>query len=421
MMKLLVWFVLCFANTIGYVYMFCKFNDLKKFDKKYILLLCFGVIVQTMFKFYNVKYLTVLSYFIFYPILFYLISKFSINKILINTFIIWLIGVFLDLVSMILASLICYLFKINLNEYYNTLSICLTILPIISFFCIGYFLKVRNAFKKIITFFCETHYSDLPLILFCAFIFLSGLLIFLNFDSIHSIVFVFIILLLSLFMFVLLIKYRINSIETKKYLNTLKDNNDFYIKMDDENRIFKHNLMAKLSSIKSVSNKKAISLIDDFLTKTSKNISFSKKIRTVPYGLNGIIYQKTYPYLENINFKIVNKIDFDIFNVLKPRRYNVLVEKLVVSLDNAIEASLNSKNKIVVINLYGDENNIYVEIKNSFAHNIDVDNLGNLNYSTKGKKRGLGLFSILRDNEAVLKVKVVNNYFISLISVKKQK
>ena len=104
-----------------------------------------------------------------------------------------------------------------------------------------------------------------------------------------------------------------------------------------------------------------------------------------------------------------------------PRRYNVLVEKLVVSLDNAIEASLNSKNKVVIINLYDDEDNIYIEIKNSFAHNLDIDNLGNLNYSTKGKRRGLGLFSILRDNEASLKVKVVNNYFISLISTKKQK
>ena len=64
---------------------------------------------------------------------------------------------------------------------------------------------------------------------------------------------------------------------------------------------------------------------------------------------------------------------------------------------------------------------IYIEIKNSFAHTLDVDNLGSLNYSTKGKKRGLGLFSILRDNEASLKVNVVNNYFISLISARKQK
>ena len=98
-----------------------------------------------------------------------------------------------------------------------------------------------------------------------------------------------------------------------------------------------------------------------------------------------------------------------------------MVEKLIASLDNAIEASLNSKNKVVVINLYDDENNIYVEIKNSFAHNLDIDNLGKLNYSTKGKQRGLGLFSILRDNEASLKVRVVNNYFISIITARKQK
>ena len=161
--------------------------------------------------------------------------------------------------------------------------------------------------------------------------------------------------------------------------------------------------------------------IDDFVIKNNKGMNYSKKMKTIPYGLNGIIYQKTYPYLEELNFKLSNKIGVDIFKLLRPRRYNVLVEKLIVSLDNAIDASLNSKNKVVVINLYDDEDNIYVEIKNSFAYNLDIDNLGTLNYSTKGKRRGLGLFSALRDNEATLKVKVVNNYFISIISARKQK
>ena len=259
---------------------------------------------------------------------------------------------------------------------------------------------MNKVMSNTIRFFSDIEYSNLILVIFCLAILTLAVDIFINIEMIRVNTLLFIIIILLIFLFILLVKFRINDIENKKYLKTLKENNDFYIKMDDENRIFKHNLMAKLSSIKSVSNKKAIALIDDFVIKNNKGMKYSKKMKTIPYGLNGIIYQKTYPYLEELNFKLSNKISVDIFKILKPRRYNVLVEKLIVSLDNAIEASLNSKNKVVVIN---------------------VDNLGNLNYSTKGKKRGLGLFSILRDNEASVNIKVVNNYFISVISARKQK
>lgn len=421
MIELLIWFIGSLLSTLGITYLFCKVNNFKKISKSAIILFFIGVVIITLLKYYNLKLFATISYFIFYPILFYFISKFSIKKLIINTLILWLIGVAIDLVAMILVSFFSYIFKMNLDKYYDLLSISLSLVSVLFFIIIGYFKKSRKILNKTYKYLDDIEYSNLTLVIFCAFIFMLGLIIFLNFEDIHVDVLIFIIIILSVFTFILLVKYRINAIENKKYLETLRENNDFYIKMDDENRIFKHNLMAKLSSIKSVSNKKAIALIDDFVIKTNKTISYSKKIKRIPYGLNGIIYQRTYPYLEDINFNITNKIDFDIFKVLKPRRYNVLVEKLFVSLDNAIEASLNSKNKVVVINLYDDEENIYIEIKNSFSQKIDIDNLGSLNYSTKGKKRGLGLFSILRDNEASVNIKIVNNYFISIISARKQK
>lgn len=421
MFRLFIWIIVCLLSTAGITYLFCKLYNYKKLSFLSKIIFTVGVICSTIFNYYEVNYYTLVSYFIFYPILFYSISKFSIKKLVINSLLIWLVGVILDLISMLIVSFLCYVFSINLEKYYDLFSISLTLIVFLLIICIGHFSKTRNFLLKVYKYLDDIEYSNLTLVIFCAFIFTLGLIIFLNFEDIHVDVLIFIIIILSVFTFILLVKYRINAIENKKYLETLRENNDFYIKMDDENRIFKHNLMAKLTSIKSVSNKKAIALIDDFVIKTNKTISYSKKIKRIPYGLNGIIYQRTYPYLEDINFNITNKIDFDIFKVLKPRRYNVLVEKLFVSLDNAIEASLNSKNKVVVINLYDDEENIYIEIKNSFSQKIDIDNLGSLNYSTKGKKRGLGLFSILRDNEASVNIKIVNNYFISIISARKQK
>ena len=45
------------------------------------------------------------------------------------------------------------------------------------------------------------------------------------------------------------------------------------------------------AKIKSVSNKKARNLIDDFLKSYNSNMDFSFHIKDMPYGLNGIIYE----------------------------------------------------------------------------------------------------------------------------------
>lgn len=95
----------------------------------------------------------------------------------------------------------------------------------------------------------------------------------------------------------------------------MQENNDFYIKVEDENRIFKHNLVAKLLSIKSVSNNKSMALIEDLILQFNKNVSFSQTIKVIPYGLNGIIYQKLYSYMNVLNIKINNEIGYDIFSI----------------------------------------------------------------------------------------------------------
>lgn len=151
------------------------------------------------------------------------------------------------------------------------------------------------------------------------------------------------------------------------------------------------------------------------------NIDFNTHIENIPYGLNGILYQKIYPFLNNLEIKINNEIYYDIFEVLNPRRYNVLVEKIVISLDNAIEASLKSVDRILIINLYEENNYIVIEIKNSLVDSIDVDFLGSINYSTKKRNSGLGLFSAMRDKEVSMDIKIINDMFVSHLEAKKNK
>lgn len=424
MSKFLVWLVFSFLSTFAVVYLYYRLIGLdKKLDLKVKCFFIFGVIAVALVEHFHLSVLSSLLYFIYFPILFYLMNKLSIKKLFYYVFIVWFYGIIADIFTILLTSLVFYIFNININIYNNysdSVSIFLS-------FCVSIFLillsrikKVKTLTNKIYTKIDNIKYFDFLLAIFAAFILCLAIIMFINVQNLNINMLIIVVLVLMIITFIILLKYKINSEENTRYLKTLKDNNDFYIKMDDENRVFKHNLMAKLLSIKSVSNKKAMVLIEDLIMQFNKSIDFSNSIKIIPYGLNGIIYQELYPYLKELNIKINNEINYDIFNVLNPRRYNVLVEKLVVILDNAIESSLKSKNKSIVINIFDNDNSIIIEVQNTFANNVNLDLIGSINYSTKGKKRGLGLFSLSRNNEAIVFIKIVNNIFISKIITKKK-
>ena len=91
---------------------------------------------------------------------------------------------------------------------------------------------------------------------------------------------------------------------------------------------------------------------------------------------------------------------------------------MFIALDNAIQACLKSYSKILILNLYYEDNQIIMDIKNTFEANLNLDDLGTINYSTKGKRRGLGLFSALRDNEVCLSIKIINDLFVTKVVAK---
>ena len=96
--------------------------------------------------------------------------------------------------------------------------------------------------------------------------------------------------------------------------------------------------------------------------------------------------------------------------------------KFIIPKDNAMEASLNSVEKLLVINLYFEDESIIMDIKNTFSTSLNLEELGKVNYSTKSnkdyKRHGLGLFSALRNNEVTMSIKIVNNLFITRIIAK---
>lgn len=423
MTRFVFWLVICFLSTFSFVYFYYKSTDSNtRINGKIIIVFMFGVFLSTCVECFDLETLSYVSYFLYFPVMFYLLKRMPIKKLFFYVMIVWFIAIAIDIISILVTSLAFYLFDINISVYINNselvsifLTVCVsTVLIVLGKinFLDSYIFSLYQKIKNV-------KYSDILLVIFVLFISFIGITMFLNIENVDINVLSMIVLILAIFSFILLFRYKINETESVMYLNTLRENNEFYIKMEDENRIFKHNLVAKLLSIKSVSNKKAMALIEDLIMQFNKSVDFSKNMKVIPYGLNGIIYQKLYPYMKELNIEISNELGYDIFDILKPRRYNVFIEKMVIALDNAIESCLKSNNKSLVINIFDEDNSISIEIENTIGNDINLDLLGNKNYSTKGNRHGLGLFSAFRNNEASLKVKIINNIFVSKITAKK--
>lgn len=420
-MKFLLYICISLVSTFGFTYLFCKLNDLKikSFSFKTWFIFLLGVIFVTFIRFYDIQYISTISYFFFYPILFYSISKFNYHKLFIISLIVWIYGIILDFSSMLVIAISYYCFKFNVNT--DIFKIVPSIYVLIMFIILGRAKFMKKVTNKIYEILSKVRYSDFMLIIFAAFIFVVGIILALNIRNINIGFLACIILILVMFIFVILLKAKYIDIENRIFIQTLKENNSFYISISDEYSLFRHNLIAKLLSVESVSNKKAKILIDELIKDFNKNIDYNRLILDLPYGLDGVINQKLSGYNDILNIKISNSLEHDLFDVLSPKRYNVLVEKLVVSLDNAIEASFSSVDKVLVINLMEDNNSIKIQIKNTFSGGIDIDNIGKVHYSTKGKEHGFGLYSILRNNEVSTNVKIINKFFVSEIVAKYNK
>lgn len=420
MIEFLIWFVSSLISALGVIFLYYKISSLKKcLNLLIILIILLGSFILSVSRYYDIMFLSSISYFLFYPLVFYLLKKQTVKSLVFFTLIIFIYGMILDSLSMLIISFILFVFNWHISI--SNLSLIMTFIVFIFMISLAHSKCVKKFTNEFFNAFQKINYPDFILVIFTIFVLLIGIVMFINLDKLSINFVLSILIFLIIFNFTFLIKYKLNSFETARFVEVLRKNNQFYISVDDENRIFKHNIVAKLLSIKSVSNHKARLLIDDLLNNFISNIDFNTHIENIPYGLNGILYQKIYPFLNNLEIKINNEIYYDIFEVLNPRRYNVLVEKIVISLDNAIEASLKSVDRILIINLYEENNYIVIEIQNSLVDSIDVDFLGSINYSTKKRNSGLGLFSAMRDKEVSMDIKIINDMFVSHLEAKKNK
>ena len=197
-----------------------------------------------------------------------------------------------------------------------------------------------------------------------------------------------------------------------------------YEKMIDEERVNKHEMLNNLLILRSFKNKnsKEFTEVLDDLIKSNDNIKDSiKNIYNLPPGLKGILYYKVYD-MKALNIEVTINISKKInssFKSIDSKEYNNLCKVITILLDNAKDAAAVSKEKLVLIEFYIENSDLVFSIENTFKDKVDINKLTTINYSTKGKGRGLGLFIanniINNTNNIKLEQKIINNNIFSSI------
>jgi len=195
----------------------------------------------------------------------------------------------------------------------------------------------------------------------------------------------------------------------------LKQNLELYTKVAGEYKELKHNLMNDLLSIKTKLAKKEQPFINEVIQKYKSNYEWVNAITEIPEGLQGLVFLKKHQAeLKKITFNFETNINKSI-NINNNFR---LYEALGIIFDNAIEGASESKEKIINIIFSEEKNKITIKVMNTFNNSIDLDKIGEKDYSTKNRGSGIGLNYLKKQkNKFKIKQSIRGNIFITEIII----
>lgn len=133
--------------------------------------------------------------------------------------------------------------------------------------------------------------------------------------------------------------------------------------------------------------------------KTGQNYTI-KQLGFLPEGgIKGLLYHKLSKMKDNnikyylyVDQSLKNK-DSDCFDL---KTYRDFTKLLGVFLDNAIDATLESEEKEIEVELKDKDDYLLLTISNTYDRNIDINKVGKSGFTTKGVGHGFGL-SIVKD------------------------
>ncbi len=388
-----------------------------KIYKLYALCIPFFAIIMTFENYYHLDTLNTITSFCFYFILYFLIYRRNRKETTYYGIVLWSFGLIIDILAMICSKFIPYLSLLMIRSIYTIF------LDIILIFILRN-KKLHRWFKSLYKKISRVKFPYFRLILLITILCSLGYALYFSVvekNIVNSNISLYVLLISVLILIIIYINCEYNNYSLKETNDHLIKSNEFYITIVDDYHILKHNIIHQLNGIKSVSNKKSIQLIEDLIKSYNENNKCSHKMQKLPIGISRIVYEKIYDCNEpNLKLGVDNIIETNVFDHLSPRRYNLLCEALGVLLDNALQATLKTKDKIIMIDMRETENSYRIKIINTFSELLDIDKLGTMKYTTKKSGHGIGLFSIIGRKKVKVKTSIINDLFINEIIINKK-
>lgn len=213
----------------------------------------------------------------------------------------------------------------------------------------------------------------------------------------------------------------------KQQLQVLMHEYENVLNQTSENR---HEMLNDLLILRSIADKNSSEftrtldgIIRQYDTKKFKKYTSLAKL---PTGVKGMIYYKIAFINENeINFDtVVNGVDYAKFEAMDKDLYYKVCKILGILMDNAIDACVDSDKKKLVVSVYTENQDLCVEIDNSYSGIVDKDGIKKKGYTTKGKNHGHGLTilnRIIDETEELEFEQSINDkdkLFISILKIK---
>lgn len=328
-------------------------------------------------------------------IMFYINYDEDIANTLTKTFLMYVTMIFSDLLSSLFLMIILKVFKsIDINSLRPVATLLNTIFMFM-FFKMNFFTRVFTDFTNKVA-----KRLNNTIIGFSLFVLFFFWLI----EYYHGYIFTYVTLITSVLIILLLLflsiqvvlqYYKNKNIENEKQqLQVLMHEYESVLNQTSENR---HEMLNDLLILRSIADKNSSEftrtldgIIRQYDTKKFKKYTSLAKL---PTGVKGMIYYKIAFINENeINFDtVVNGVDYAKFEAMDKDLYYKVCKILGILMDNAIDACVDSDKKKLVVSVYTENEDLCVEIDNSYSGIVDKDGIKKKGYTTKGKNHGHGL------------------------------
>ncbi len=247
-------------------------------------------------------------------------------------------------------------------------------------------------------------------------------------DFIHTLSTTILFFMIIFNIILLLLREKEKNNTLRKSLKQMVECTEFTEGLLFEYKSFTHEYKNKLIVIKSLArknNKELHTYIDNILQeKAVNNYRWLMEIKAIPInGVKGLINFKLLKMKElNIDVELyiaeaVEKEKLD----LSIKEKNDLNTILGIIFDNAIEGAMESKSPMISFQMYKEEEDkITILLANTFK-SINIEQMEEKGFSTKGKNRGLGLTllnEILKRNPCYTKnTSIFENFFVQKIFI----